>query len=106
MTAPITAGPDEPDPRFDALHPSGQILFRSCRGGYLHSVVLGDSAPCFAADDLVNAVLLTARVSHLRAVMDIRQEIIDSGLTPSAELATPEDLAAAEAALVSHRRRN
>ncbi len=93
----------EPDPRFDALHPSGQILFRSCRGGYLHSVVLGESTVDFGADDLVSAVLLTARVSHLRAVMDIRRQIIDSGFTPSAELAAPRDLEAAEAELVNHR---
>lgn len=106
VTAPATTGPGEPDPRFDALHPSGQILFRSCRGGYLHSVVLGESALSFAADDLVDAVLLTAQVSHLRAVMDVRQQIIDSGFTPSAELAGPEDLEAAEAELVNHRGRN
>lgn len=103
VTAPATTGPGEPDPRFDALHPSGQILFRSCRGGYLHSVVLGESALSFAADDLVHAVLLTAHVSHLRAVMDVRQQIIDSGFTPSAELAGPEDLEAAERELVNHR---
>lgn len=105
--AAVTAtGLGEPDPRFDALHPSGQILFRSCHGGYLHSVVLGESALSFAADDLVDAVLLTARVSHLRAVMDVRQQIIDSGFTPSAELAAPEDLEAAETELVNHRGRN
>jgi hypothetical protein len=96
----------EPDPRFDALHPSGQVMFRSCRGGYLHSIVLGDAALDFGADDLADAVLLTARVSHLRAVMDVRQEIIDSGFTPSPELAAPEDLAAAEVQLVNHRGRN
>ena len=107
MTAPVTALPGEPDPRFDALHPSGQIMFRSCRGGYLHSVVLGEAAlSSFAADDLVDAVLLTARVSHLRAVMDVRQQIIDSGFTPSTELATPSDLETAETELVNHRGRN
>ena len=81
----------EPDPRFDALHPSGQILFRSCRGGYLRSVVLGESTVDFGADDLVSAGLLTARVSPLRAVMDIRRQIIDSGFTPSRELVVPRD---------------
>lgn len=34
----------EPDPGFDAYHPSGQLLFRSCHGGYLHSVILGEEA--------------------------------------------------------------
>lgn len=94
----------EPDPRFDALHPSGQILFRSCRGGYLHSVVFGDAVSDFDAGDLTTAVLLTARVSHLRAVMEVRQEIIDSGFTPSPELACPDDLESAEAELVNHHR--
>ena len=106
MTPPTSTGLGDPDPRFDALHPSGQILFRSCRGGYLHSVVLGESVLSFAADDLVDAVLLAAQVSHLRAVMDVRQQIIDSGFTPSAELATPKDLETAEAELANHRGRN
>ena len=34
----------EPDPEFDASHPSGHIVFRSCRGGYLHSVGLAEAA--------------------------------------------------------------
>ena len=33
----------DPDPEFDAAHPSGHLLFRSCRGGYLHSVVLSEA---------------------------------------------------------------
>ena len=31
------------DPQFDAVHPSGHVLFRSSRGGYLHSVVLSEA---------------------------------------------------------------
>ena len=34
----------DPDPAFDAIHPSGQLMFRSSRGGCLHSVVLSDVA--------------------------------------------------------------
>lgn len=95
----------EPDPQFDAVHPSAAVLFRSCRGGYLHSVVLAEAAAYTDAATLARAVLLTAEVSHLKAVMQIRQEIIDAGFTPSAEIPAPGDLDAAEAALRSHRLR-
>lgn len=94
---------DEPDPEFDAVHPSGHLMFRSSRGGYLHSVVLseavGDHDPAAIADGVLHA----AEVSHLKAAMRIRQEIIDAGFTPSPEMATPADLARAEAALQEHR---
>lgn len=93
----------EPDPAFDAHHPSGQVLFRSCRGGYLHSVVLGERALDGSADDLAAGVLLTAEVSHLRAVMEVRREIIGAGFTPSGELAGEAELDRAEAALREHR---
>lgn len=93
----------EPDPEFDAVHPSGHILFRSCRGGYLHSVVLAEAAMDAAAQTLADAVLLTADASHLKAVMQIRREILAAGHTPSAEVATERDLDAAEQALQSHR---
>lgn len=92
-----------PDPGFDAHHPSGQLLFRSCRGGYLHSVILGEGALVGEATDLATGVLLTARVSHLRAVLDVRREIIDAGFSPSGDLAGEADLERAEAALREHR---
>lgn len=95
----------EPDPDFDAVHPSAAVMFRSCRGGYLHSVVLADGATETAAETLARAVLLTADVSHLKAVMDIRREIIDAGFTPSSEIPSPGDLEAAEGALRNHRLR-
>ncbi len=51
----------EPDPEFDATHPpSGHILFRSCRGGYLHSVALAEPAMDADAQTLARAILLTA----------------------------------------------
>jgi hypothetical protein len=93
----------EPDPDFDAAHPSGQVLFRSCRGGYLHSVVLSEAATDADTQCLAQAVLRTAEVSHLKALMEIRQEIIDAGFSPSAELPTPADLRRAEANLNQHR---
>ena len=90
------------DPRFDAVHPSGNLMFRSCRGGYLHSVVLSETVRDADAASLAEAVLLAAGVSHLRAVMAIRREITDGGFTPSDEMATPADLRSAEEALESH----
>lgn len=90
------------DPRFDAVHPSGNLMFRSCLGGYLHSVVLSDSVFGTDSGSLAEAVLLAAEVSHLRAVMQIRRDITDAGFTPSEEMATPADLRRAEAALSDH----
>lgn len=92
----------DPDPDFDAVHPSGHVLFRSCRGGYLHSVVLSEAVTDADAQSLAQAVLRTAEVSHLKAVMEIRREIIDAGFSPSAELPTPADLSSAEAHLNNH----
>lgn len=93
------------DPDFDVTHPSGHLMFRSCRGGYLHSVVLSEAALDAGTESLAEAVLLAAEVSHLRAVMQIRRQIIDAGFTPSDELASPADLRNAEAALQEHRLR-
>lgn len=90
------------DPEFDVTHPSGHLMFRSCRGGYLHSVVLSDAVLDADAESLAEAVLLAADVSHLRAVMQIRRQITGAGFTPSGELATPADLSRAEAALRDH----
>lgn len=94
--------PGEPDPEFDAVHPSGQVMFRSARGGYLHSVVLSEAVSDCDAESLADAVLRTADVSHLKAVMQIRQEIMDAGFSPSAEMASPADLQRAEARLREH----
>jgi len=91
-----------PDPAFDAAHPSGHLVFRSCRGGYLHSVALADAAMDADAGVLAHAVLLAAQVSHLKAVMRIRQDIVAAGFTPSADLAEPADLDRAEAVLREH----
>lgn len=91
------------DPEFDAVHPSGHVLFRSSRDGYLHSVVLSEGVADADAQALAEAVLRTAEVSHLKAVMEIRREIVDAGFSPSAELPTPADLSRAEAELGEHR---
>jgi hypothetical protein len=42
-------------------------------------------------------------VSHLKAVTQIRGEILDAGFTPSGELSTEDDLEAAQQALQDHR---
>jgi len=79
----------EPDPDFDATHPSGHVLFRSCRGGYLHSVALSEGAMYTDAETLARAITLTADVSYLRAAMQVRAEILAAGHTPSAEVPSP-----------------
>jgi uncharacterized protein DUF2694 len=61
----------EADPAFDTVHPSGHILVRSCRGGYLHSVTLSEAAMNTDAESLAEAILLTSDVSYLKAVMEV-----------------------------------
>lgn len=95
----------EPDPEFDAVHPSGHILFRSCRGGYLHSVTLAEAVMNTDAQTLAQAVLLTADVSYLKALMQVRAEMIAAGHTPSADVPSERDLDTATAALQNHRLR-
>jgi hypothetical protein len=95
----------EPDPEFDATHPSGHILFRSCRGGYLHSVALAEPAMDADAQTLARAILLTADVSYLKALMQVRAEILAAGHTPSDEVPSSRDLALATEELVRHRLR-
>ena len=68
----------------------------------LHSVALAESAMDADAQRLAGAVLLCAEVSHLKAVMAVRREIIDAGFTPSAQIPGPGDLASAESELMLH----
>lgn len=96
----------QPDPAFDTGHPSGHLLVRSCRGGYLHSVVLTEAALDADADSLAQAILLAADVSYLKAALQIRGEIVAGGHTPSAALPTPEDLDLAAETLLAHRMRH
>ena len=93
----------DPDPEFDAAHPSGHVLFRSCRGGYLHSVGLSEAVSDADAQVLADAVLRAAEVSHLKAVMEVRREIIEAGFSPSPGLPTPADLGRAQSHLNDHR---
>lgn len=90
---------------FDAVHPTGTILFRSQRGGLMEGIQLAaDVTTTFGtADALAEAILLTARVSYLKAAIQIRDEILAAGQRPSAQVPTSDDLAAAETALRNHR---
>lgn len=92
----------EHNPEFDVVHPSGHIMFRSCRGGYMHSVALTESAMATDASSLAQAILLSADVSYLKALMEIRREIVAAGHTPSSDVPTLDDMDAAEARLQAH----
>jgi hypothetical protein len=91
------------NPAFDTIHPSGHILVRTCRGGYMHSVALSEEALDTDAAALAQGILLTADVSWLKASLEIRDEIVAAGHTPSAEVPTPHDLNAAIEKLLAHK---
>lgn len=93
----------EPDPTFDVLHPSGHVLFRSCRGGCLHSVGLTEAAMDTDAQTLAEAIMLAADVSFLKAAVQVRGEIVAAGHTPSAALPTAYQLEDATNELLAHR---
>ncbi len=90
------------NPAFDTVHPSGHILVRSCRGGYLHSVALSEAAMETDAETLAEGILLTADVSCLKALLEVRDEIIAAGHTPSAEVPSAAELDAAIEKLLAH----
>ena len=92
----------EANPDFDTVHPSGHILVRSCRGGYMHSVALGEEAMDADAHTLAQGILLTADVSFLKALMEVRGEILAAGHTPSAEFPTTHDLDVGIEKLLAH----
>lgn len=93
---------EEANPAFDTVHPSGHILFRSCRGGYMYSVALSEAAMDTDAETLAHGIVLTAEVSYLKALMEVRAEIIAAGYTPSGEVPTNEDLDVAIEKLMAH----
>lgn len=93
------------NPAFDTVHPSGHILVRSCRGGYMHSVALSEGAMDTDAQTLAKGILLTAEVSCLKALLEVRDEIVAAGHTPSAEVPTAQDLDEAIEKLLAHQLR-
>lgn len=74
----------------------------------MHSVALSEEALETDAETLAQGIVLTADVSCLKALLEIRDEIVAAGHTPSAEVPTPRDLDAAIEKLLAHklRRRN
>jgi len=90
------------NPAFDTVHPSGHILVRSCRGGYVHSVALTEEAMTTDAKTLAHGIVLTADVSCLKALLEVRDEIVAAGHTPSAQVPTPRDLDVAIEKLLAH----
>ena len=93
------------NPAFDTVHPSGHILVRSCRGGYMHSVALSEDAMETVAEALAQGILLTADVSCLKALLEVRNEIVAAGHSPSSEVPSPHDLDAAIERLLAHKLR-
>lgn len=93
------------NPAFDTVHPSGHILARSCRGGYMHSVALSAEAMDTDAETLAEGILLTADVSCLKALLEVREEIVAAGHTPSTAVPTSYELDAAIEKLLSHKLR-
>lgn len=92
--------------QFDALHPTGTILFRSTRGGILQGTQFADNLfDVFdSAEQIAEAILLTGDVSHLEAIMEVRAELIAGGTPPTAAVPTPDDLYEAKEALRNHHR--
>lgn len=90
------------NPDFDTFHPSGNILFRSCRGGCMHSVALSEAALDTDAQTLAYGILLAADVSYLKAALQVRGEIVAAGYTPSAAVPTADELEDATGKLVAH----
>lgn len=90
------------NPDFDTFHPSGHIVFRSCRGGCMHSAALSEAALDTDAATLAQGILLAADVSYLKAALEVRGEIVAAGYTPSAAVPSADDLKAATEKLLAH----
>jgi hypothetical protein len=65
-------------------------------------VTLSEAAMNTDAETLAQGILLTADVSYLKALLEVRGEIVAAGYTPSAEVPTALDLDVAIEKLVSH----
>jgi hypothetical protein len=71
----------------------------------MHSVALSEEAMDTDAETLAKGILLTADVSCLKALLEVRDEIVAAGHTPSAAVPTPHDLDAAIEKLLAHKLR-
>jgi hypothetical protein len=72
----------------------------------MHSVALSEEAMDSDAQTLAKGILLTADVSYLKALLEVRDEIVGAGHTPSAAVPTPHDLDAAIEKLLAHKLRH
>lgn len=68
----------------------------------MHSVALSEAAMDADAHTLAQGILLTADVSFLKALMEVRGEILAAGHTPSAEFPTNCDLDVGIEKLLAH----
>lgn len=68
----------------------------------MHSVALAEAVMRTDAQSLAAGILLTAEVSYLRALMEVRAEIVAAGHTPSGDIPTQSDLQAALIELSGH----
>lgn len=102
----MTDNYDEPNPAFDAVHPSGALMARSCRGGALHGVAFTEHAMDTDSSSLAEAIMRTASVSFLKASMEVRAEVTAAlagvGEGPTSAVPTPQDLDEALVALQAH----
>jgi hypothetical protein len=71
----------------------------------MHSVALSAEAMDTDVGTLAQGIVLTADVSCLKALLEVRGEIIAAGHTPSAEVPTPHDLDSAIEKLLAHQLR-
>jgi Protein of unknown function (DUF2694) len=58
----------------------------------MHSVVLSEEAMDTDAETPAKDILMTTDVSCLNALLDVRDENVAAGQTPSAQVPTPHDL--------------
>ena len=72
----------------------------------MHSVALTEDAMAADAQTLAQGILATSEVSYLKALMEVRAEIVAAGYTPSAEIPTAETLEAAVRRLHAHELRS
>lgn len=71
----------------------------------MHSVALSEAAMDTDAGVLAEGILLTADVSCLKALLEVRDEIVAAGHTPSGEVPTASDLDTAIERLLAHQLR-
>lgn len=72
----------------------------------MHSVALAEAAMRTDAQTLARGIMLTAEVSYLRALMEVRAEIVAAGHTPYGDVPRSDDLRVASEELAAHELHN